>query len=108
LNREKSNKGQAIEKVIFLGLPFFCSQSIFLKRGCHYLLVTFYKQAGRLSYVVVNRDCRAFFEIAMTEGKEGITQVKQGYHGASRKGIGSFPTRGGIDYSSKAADIIAK
>ena len=27
---------------------------------------------------------------------------------ASRKEIGSFPTRGGIDYSSKAADIIAK
>jgi len=108
LNREKNKKGQAIEKVIFLGLPFFCSQSIFLKRGCHYLLVTFYKQAVRLYYVVVNRDCRVASLFAMTEGKEGITPVKQGYHGASRKGIGSFPTRGDIDYSSKAADIIAK
>ncbi|GAF93277.1 unnamed protein product [marine sediment metagenome] len=46
--------------------------------------------------------------MGMTCGGMGITLVKQGYHGASRKGIGSFPTRGGIDYSSKAADIIAK
>lgn len=46
--------------------------------------------------------------MGMTCGGVGITPVKQGYHGASRKGIDSFPTRGGIDYSSKAADIIAK
>jgi len=29
LNREKNKKGQAIKKVVFLGLPFFYSQTIF-------------------------------------------------------------------------------
>jgi hypothetical protein len=29
LNRDKNKKEQAIEKVIFLSLPFFCSQAIF-------------------------------------------------------------------------------
>jgi len=31
--------------------------------------------------------------VEMTCGGVGITPVKQGYHGASRKGIGSFLTR---------------
>lgn len=29
MNKIQNKKGQAIEKVIFLSLPFFCSQTIF-------------------------------------------------------------------------------